>query len=195
MAAFQRGEPDAARRLLTAALERGAASDEAFALLDRLNRLAAAGGPSEPLRRELLAVTPRPVSIQPAPDDRRSRLTWIAAGAVLGVLSGAAGLWLLWGRADDLFETGRSGTPPPVVTSAAEPVPVPAPADVWILRAHRLVDAGRLREALAALEEIGPGDARRAQADALRATIQRRLLESSRGTGAVRGGPAGDAAR
>src|SRR5262249_13559776 len=42
-AAFERGESKAARRLLTSALERGAATDEALALLARLDRLEAAG--------------------------------------------------------------------------------------------------------------------------------------------------------
>src|SRR6186997_855096 len=42
-AAFQRGEAEAARRLLTAAVEHGAGTEEALALLDRLDRLAAAG--------------------------------------------------------------------------------------------------------------------------------------------------------
>src|SRR5512139_1316467 len=40
--AFDRGDPGAARRLLTSAMERGAASDEAFSLLDRIDRLQAA---------------------------------------------------------------------------------------------------------------------------------------------------------
>ena len=114
---------------------------------------------------------------------------------MLGILSGAAVLWLLWGTATQLFENRRAGVPPPAVPSAVEPLPVPAPADVWIIRARRLADSGRLREALTALEEIGPGDARRAQADELRATIQRRLLESSRGTGPSGTTTAGDAAR
>src|SRR5262245_44632696 len=42
-AAFARGESQAARRLLTSAVERGAATDEALALLARIERLDAAG--------------------------------------------------------------------------------------------------------------------------------------------------------
>src|SRR3954452_3311967 len=42
VAAFQRGEGEEARRLLQAAIEGGAPSDEALAILDRLNRLAPA---------------------------------------------------------------------------------------------------------------------------------------------------------
>src|SRR5207237_8638503 len=43
VAAFDRGDAVDARRLLTSAVERGISSDEAFALLDRLDRLAPAG--------------------------------------------------------------------------------------------------------------------------------------------------------
>src|SRR5438270_13524207 len=39
VAAFQRGDGDEARRLLQAAIEGGAPSEEALAVLDRLNRL------------------------------------------------------------------------------------------------------------------------------------------------------------
>src|SRR5947199_3635384 len=57
VAAFQRGEGDEARRLLHAAIDGGAPSDEALAVLDRLNRLEAAAAPATapaatPSRRE-----------------------------------------------------------------------------------------------------------------------------------------------
>src|SRR3954462_11790498 len=42
VAAFQRGEGEEARRLLQAAIDGGAPSEEALAVLDRLNRLGAA---------------------------------------------------------------------------------------------------------------------------------------------------------
>jgi len=51
IAAFQRGDADEARRLLTAGLERGAPPDEAVAILGRLDRLAqVAPQPADPLR-------------------------------------------------------------------------------------------------------------------------------------------------
>src|SRR3954447_16947836 len=43
VAAFQRGDADEARRLLQAAIEGGAPSEEALAVLDRLNRLEPSG--------------------------------------------------------------------------------------------------------------------------------------------------------
>src|SRR3954470_13687206 len=46
VAAFQRGEADEARRLLQAAIDGGAPSEEALAVLDRLNRLEDTSQPS-----------------------------------------------------------------------------------------------------------------------------------------------------
>src|SRR5436190_17539998 len=56
VAAFDRGEADEARRLLQAAIERGAPSEEALAVLERLNRLGTAvsmpsPAPAKPKRR------------------------------------------------------------------------------------------------------------------------------------------------
>ena len=48
VAAFQRGEGDEARRLLQAAIDGGAPSDEALAVLDRLNRLESGAPPPSP---------------------------------------------------------------------------------------------------------------------------------------------------
>ena len=47
-AAFNRGDVDAARELLTTAVERGAGNEEALALLDRLDRLGGPAGNYEP---------------------------------------------------------------------------------------------------------------------------------------------------
>src|SRR3954471_14710616 len=48
VAAFQRGDSDEARRLLQAAIEGGAPSEEALAVLDRLNRFEPSGQPAAP---------------------------------------------------------------------------------------------------------------------------------------------------
>src|SRR3954454_3163556 len=52
VAAFQRGDGGEARRLLQAAIEGGAPSEEALAVLDRLNRLEAAAPPAAAPRFE-----------------------------------------------------------------------------------------------------------------------------------------------
>src|SRR6185369_4752863 len=46
VAAFERGEGNEARRLLQAAIDGGAPSEEALAVLDRLNRFEAAAAPA-----------------------------------------------------------------------------------------------------------------------------------------------------
>src|SRR3954469_3509341 len=66
VAAFERGEGDEARRLLQAAIDGGAPSEEALAVLDRLNRL-------EP--------TPAPAATPSSSPTRRDRVRQVADGA------------------------------------------------------------------------------------------------------------------
>jgi hypothetical protein len=61
---------------------------------------------------------------------------------------------------------------------SVESLPVAAPAEVSLARARAMYGKGRLREALGVLDGVRPGDPLRVQADELRATIQRQLLES-----------------
>jgi hypothetical protein len=177
----------AARRLLTSALERGAATEETFALLDRLSRLEAAGA-HQLAPAGAAAVVPadrEPAAVR----ERRSRLVWIAAGALFGVIAGAFAIAVVWTNGEAWI--GNRPTPEtlPVAAVALEPLPVPAPAEVWIARARGMFEKGRLREALTALDEIRDGDPLAAQADELRATIQERLLESARDAAAPSGTP------
>src|SRR5260370_36063653 len=62
-AAFSRGDTEDARRLLTSAVQRGARPEEALALLERLERLAPAGGglapPAGPPSRRRRYTRPR----------------------------------------------------------------------------------------------------------------------------------------
>src|SRR5438552_10435817 len=58
VAAFDRGEADEARRLLTTAINRGAPADEALAILSRLDRLEMCARPADPLR-----MRPNPASL------------------------------------------------------------------------------------------------------------------------------------
>ena len=77
VAAFQRGEGDEARRLLQAAIEGGAPTDEALAVLDRLDRLETAVSRRPPTR------TGRPVRQQVAVSSAgRSRRPIVAAVVV-----------------------------------------------------------------------------------------------------------------
>jgi len=175
-AAFDRGDAWTARELLTSAVERGAASEEALALLERLDRLELAGrGPGS-------GGTPRAAALPPdQPDDGDepdvpSRAAWIATGVCAGLAVAALAAWL-W--------TGAQGwrTPPPAAPAAPaaqpdpQPLPVPSPAEASLTRARRLHAAGRLHDALDVLRGVRHGDPLRPEADALRAVIQRQLLD------------------
>src|SRR5688500_12933952 len=182
-AAFQRGDAHAARKLITSALERGAASEEAFALLERLDRLEAAGVPQESrLGHQAPTMPRRRVDTSDGADRHRTRLAWVAAGAVCGLAGGALALTLLWARGEAWLPITAGPAPSSLAAGADDPLPVPAPAEVWLSRSRRLYERGRLHDALTALDEIRHGDPLALQADDLRATIQRALLESGRGT-------------
>src|SRR5262245_12334927 len=96
VAAFQRGEADEARRLLQAAIDGGAPSEEALAVLERLNRLETAASPVPTKRFDRL---PRSGATLSSADARRSPVR----RAVLGVMALSALL------AAGAFVASRSG--------------------------------------------------------------------------------------
>jgi hypothetical protein len=187
--AFGRGDVVAARRLLMSAVDRGAATEEALALLDRLNRLEAAGAGS--LTR--LEKTSSPVLDVPvdASDVAPSRVRWVAAGVVAGVVVAAATTWL-WFRGADAWLVQPTTPSPGAVTQDAEPLPVPAASEASLARARALQVTGRLHDALAALDAVRNGDGLWAEAQALRAAVQCKLLA---GTGAPLARPDGSSDR
>jgi hypothetical protein len=173
--AFARGDIVAARGLLTSAIERGAGTEEALALLDRLSRLeAAASAPGS---------VPRPLEQAPPSSDRPTaaaavrpwRARWVAAGVAAGVAAAAAAAWLWFPGADTWLVQAR--TPARVaVAQDAEPLPVPAASEASLSRARTLQAKGRLHEALVALDGVRHGDSSWTEAQALRTAIQRQLL-------------------
>jgi hypothetical protein len=193
VAAFDRGDAVDARRLLTSVVERGISSDEALALLDRLDRLAPAGegetrDDGAPARREWTA----PNAGLAGPRKGISPATLFLVLAI-GLLSGALVVIAWNGR--DLPSQPSSG--PSAVGAGAprsEPLPVPSPAEVSLTRARNFYSKGRVRDALAALDAIRPGDPLRPQADDLRITIQRQLLATAR-TGSRAAAPGGSSSR
>lgn len=180
-AAFQRGEADAARQLLSSAVERGARTDEALALLDRIDRLEAAAVQSSQVDSLVGHVHPPHAPGRSVPAVR-PRVAWVVAGLAAGICAGAIGLTVLWSRGVNWLPI----TPPPAaaahVQPPVEPLPVPAAADVWLARARALHGKGRLREALAALDAVRADDPVYGQAEELRALIQRQLLAAARST-------------
>ena len=194
VAAFDRGDAVAARDLLKSAVERGAASDEALAVLERLNRL------------EHATTRPAPVLVpRPLPDDvvdvplaaaerpSTSRAIWVSTGVVAGLAAAGLVAWIALTRPGWL--PVRPSSAAPGAAETPEPVPVPAPSELSLARARNLYENGRLRDAMAALAAIGQSDPLKGDADELRAAIQRRLLESARAPGAASAGSVAAAPR
>jgi hypothetical protein len=176
-AAFDRGDPGAARDLVQSAVEHGASLDEALALLARIDRLENAAQPvALPGRRN----TPQPEAGRVATGtERRARLRWIGAGILAGIVLCAVALTLalgpqalpgtLFGRAEGV-----------AVSTLNAPLPVPSVGGLALSRGEALYAKGHLHDALTALERVPDGDPLRARADDLVAVIQRQLLAATR---------------
>jgi tetratricopeptide (TPR) repeat protein len=172
IAAYHAGDLDAARELLTRAVEEDGPSDTALLFLQHLSRLdtAAAGSVAPPL------------AAMPAAAPRATPTNWpltvavstlVAAVIVLAAIP--VGTWLA-----DLPVNA-----PAVPSVAPAPLPVVRPSDVLIDRARTLYVDGHLRDALRLLDRIDPADPSRPARDALRAAIQRTLLATTPAAAAV----------
>src|SRR5262245_36299899 len=183
VAAFDRGDGDEARRLIQAAIDRGAPSEEAFAVLERINRLEAAVTPATPHRAPHR--TGRAVSGRLASRDVSGSRSIARGAVVVAALAVIAVVGLAWSGQLDwrslLFL--RDGpavaqTPPPVREGV---LPLPRRAEKALVRAQSLVAAGRLPHRPSTLDAIRPTDPERADADTLRSSIQHQLLALSPG--------------
>jgi len=182
VAAYNAGNVDKARELLTQAVEQG--SDTADVFLHRLNRV---GPAAADLRKE-----PRP----PRGEPRRHRVPltprrggWAAAAlaalavAVMMLLGGLPiGTWL-----SELQGAAPAGAPQPV---REEPLPVVLASERAVAHARNLYTGGHLRDGLRALDRVSMADPLRADADRLRADIQRDLFVAA-GIAGVQPGEAG----
>jgi hypothetical protein len=185
-AAFDRGDAGAARRLLTSAMERGAASDEAFSLLDRIDRLQAAQASTDSHGDDQPHAQGARAEEDSIPSVGRSRLVWVAVGVVAGMILASLGGVYVWTHRSDWLALGGTSSRTASVRPPDEPLPLPAPSEVWLARARALHAKGRLHEAMQALDSIRLGDPLRPDADQERATIQNELLAAARGAGASR---------
>jgi tetratricopeptide (TPR) repeat protein len=174
--ALNRGDAERARQLVTSAVEHGASSDEALALMARIDRLesAAQAGPQSGHS----AAVSQPHPLVHATLGRTGRWRWVGAGAVGGVVLAAAAL-VAFGRGSGSFPLFGPPESVPVSTLNA-PLPVPTIGEVQLSRAQMFYARGRLQEALTALEEVPAGDPHRSRADELAAAIQRQLLAAAR---------------
>ncbi len=184
--AFNRGETEEARRLLTSALERGGPHEVAQSFLERLVMLDRPRGradatPGAPARHR----AKRPA----APAGERRRRAWALPALVLGVI--VVALFYIQGShertAPFLFLLdwgGRNATS--AARIAEDPLPVPRSAEIDLDRARVLLAQGHPRDALRLLERIGPNDPLRVEAAALREDVQRELLSEYLGGPAPR---------
>lgn len=189
VAAFDAGDVDKARAMLTTLLDKGSADDLALALLERLERLDAAAdasavaGPAEAPDSSAQA----PLA---GPEARKGRVTRVLAITSGVFLAGALLLAAFWDRFTPLWQV----EPRPALESVqpAEPdaLPLPSSSELVLAQARALVARGHLHQALRAVDDIRIDDARRPEADKLRVEIQRALLASA-GAWNVPGAPAG----
>jgi hypothetical protein len=193
--AFDRGDADAARQLLSHAVERGAPQEEALALLERMDRLDVASGrtaavPETRGRRKRLRGD-QVDETRPSAPSLALPLALLAVAAMI-VVAGLY-LWTHWGRVDRWFAFDRTGRTAGVASVSAAPLVVPPASEAALARVRALLgqrslragsavtpdDARVLREALRALDAVKVGDPLRAEADRLRADIQRALIASA----------------
>jgi hypothetical protein len=178
VAAFHRGEGGEARRLLQAAIERGAPSEEALALLERLDRLDTTVGPRPPARslrdrRSTTVPDERPAGARP-----KSALA-VSIVLLLGVVVAGVYAAAFWDRFEWRSLVRLQNAPATAAPAAAarEFAPaVPRRDETAMVRARTLAAAGHLRDALSVLDRIRATDAQKTDADRLRADIQRQLL-------------------
>lgn len=174
IAAFERGEIEAARQLLNAAVQRGGAHEVALAFLTRIDRIAAAT-PSTPA-----PVTAPSRPFRPRADKAaRAGSRWPAAVLVLLLVIALAGVAIAsWDELRLLMPAlpsrAEDGLAPAKIVE--EPLLVPRSSETALERARSLFASGRLYDALRAVDLVRPTDPLRADADRLKEAIQRELL-------------------
>jgi tetratricopeptide (TPR) repeat protein len=173
--AFERGEIEAARQLLNAAVQRGGAHEVALAFLTRIDRINAAA-PAE------AAPSVAPIGRQPfrpsVPSVERVISPWrrvvlLVAALALGGLMFAFRYQLR--AAIPFLSPGQEANIAPV-PMVQDPLIVPRSSETAIERARALFESGRLYDALRAVDLVRPADPLRGDADRLKAAIQRELL-------------------
>ena len=180
LAAFDRGASAEARRLLEAAIMRGAPRDEALSVLDRIHRLDPADGlvlPSDDVPDE------RPRRRSPSVARTLQIAAWmvLAAGVVVAAFVSAGTIPLDW----LLLRTQQPQAALPQLTPApADAGPaVPRRGERALGRARVLAQNGHLRDALTTLEQVTITDEEKVDADRLRSDIQRQLMALEQASG------------
>jgi hypothetical protein len=184
MAAFERGEGDEARQLIRTAISQGAQPDEALAVLDRLNRLEhgvavpQAATPSRAGRSRAGAIVAarRTQSALRGFGWIAGALVLVAAGLFAAQAARAQGARYPNWRSLALLDMFDRVTSSPAADPVQPPLALPRRGETALARARALETSGHLRDALAALADIRLADPERADADRLRADLQRQLM-------------------
>jgi hypothetical protein len=167
--ALDRGDVGAARQLVKSAVERGGFPDEALAVLGRLERLEHASSTSS-LRVDTGAREARSLGRAGAFQPRG----WIVVAGI--VLLAAAAVALARPRVNPLDVLLGEEPRAVVVPASEDPIPVPRASEITMARARSLFNRGHLHESLRELDTIAIDDPLKADADLMRAAIQRTLL-------------------
>ena len=174
VAAFERGELEAARQMLNAAVQRGGAHDVALAFLTRIDRIhAAAAATSTP------ATLPSKTPFRPrAAASARPASVWSSVVVIVLIAAAAAVAIASWDQLREWIPALGTGSQDGLahVRVVQEPLVVPRSSEVALERARSLFASGRPYDALRALELVRPTDPLRGDADKLKAAIQRELL-------------------
>jgi tetratricopeptide (TPR) repeat protein len=184
VAAFDRGETAEAKRLLRAAVDRGAPADEVRPLLDRLSHQRAqdADGPPGDAATTPPEAPPKPLAVLKTPRSASAHggPGWLLATALVAI-TGVGGYVVAvregfdWRSILDLQPApSGSAAPPPAPRDVA--LPLPRRGEVMLGRARSLVAGGRLREALTVLDSVWSADPQKPEVDRLRSDIQRQLI-------------------
>jgi cytochrome c-type biogenesis protein CcmH/NrfG len=176
IAAFNDGQNDAARDLITRAVEQGGPHDVALVLLERLNRLGTPAAspevaqPAQPERR-----IPQPGGESPKTTNRSWRVPAAAALAIATVaVAFVVGRLSMQGWLADSAALTQTRIAAPL----PDPLPVPRPSERLLARARAFESGGHLLDAIRSLEAIDLADPLRPEADKLRGELQRRLLDT-----------------
>jgi tetratricopeptide (TPR) repeat protein len=187
IAAYEAGDLQTARELLTRAVEQGGANDTALLFLQRLSRLDVVSGASR-TADAAPGRTRSPRREQPRAAGQAG--SWIATIAACVLIVGAVSIVALAARS---WLVELPVTAPLDRPVQAEALPIVRTSDTRMSRAHQLATSGRPHDALAILDEIDIADPLRAEADRLTADIQRGLLAGAGQTTAA--APAGETPR
>jgi tetratricopeptide (TPR) repeat protein len=179
VAAFDRGETEEARDLITRAVERDGAHDLALVFLERLNRLSMPASPAATIDAPRAAPDRRTAvrTRTDAPPRSSGRGPWMLGTFLLvavAVAVVAVGLPMTTWLADSPAAPAEH-----LPVAVEEPLPVARSSETVLARARALYGEGHLHDALHALDAIALADPLRSEAERLRADVQRQLLATA----------------